>query len=190
MSSAPTGTRPGPTRTGPTSNARFEVRSTKEAPQSLGCGDPTTRLKGACSIVVVPIRPMPCIDGKHSLCTPPDDYQGNSANWKQWQSASNWRNRFVFPVTFRPFPDVCDLDSRVPVPTQGSQLLNQAMLSWLPKFCTSKDLFKMGFTRVNDDAARRNLDFKVAGQYASNLSFTSSPRHPHAGDPWSTRRSR
>jgi hypothetical protein len=164
-------------------NARFEVRSTKEAPESLGCSDPDSRMGGACSIVVVPIRPMPCIDGKKTLCTPPDDYQGNSANWKQWQSASNWRNRFVFPVTFRPFPDVCDLDSRIAVPTQGSQLLNQAMLSWLPKFCTSKDLFKLSFTRVNDSTARRNLDYQVAGDYASDLSFTSEPALSARGRP-------
>lgn len=164
-------------------NARFEVRSTKEAPQSLGCSDPDSREAGACSIVVVPIRPMPCIDGKHSLCTPPDDYQGNSANWKQWQSASNWRNKFVFPVTFRPFPDVCDIDSRVAVPTQGSQLLNQAMLSWLPKFCTSDDLFKLSFTRVNDPTARRNLDFEIAGKYATDLAFTSAPALPIRGRP-------
>ena len=43
-------------------NAKFEVRSTQEAPESLGCGDPTTRTGGTCSIVVIPIRPMECID--------------------------------------------------------------------------------------------------------------------------------
>lgn len=162
-------------------NARFEVRSTKEAPQSMGCSDPDTRLNGSCSIVVVPIRPMECVDKKS--CLPPNDYLGFSADYKQWQSASNWRNKFVFPVTFRPFPDVCDIDSRIAVPTQGSQVLNQAMLSWLPKFCTSGDLFKLGFTRVNDSAARRNLSFEIAGEYAANLAFTTEPALSARGRP-------
>lgn len=162
-------------------NARFEVRSTKEAPQSLGCGDPDNRSKGACSIVVVPVRPMDC--KTKSACPGPTGDLGLSTDYKEWQSASNWRNKFVIPVTFRPFPDVCDLDSRIAVPTQGSQILNQAMSSWLPKFCTSDDLFKLSFTRVNDSTARTNLTTKLAGDYGSNLAFTTEPAHSAAGRP-------
>ena len=163
-------------------DARFEVRSVEEAPQSLGCGDPKNRSQGACSIVVVPIRPMPCIN--QTACPPPNDYAaGLSADFKEWQSASNWRNRFVFPVTFRPFADVCTIDSRQTVPTQGSEILDQAMSSWLPKFCTTSSLLKLGFTRVNDSTARKNLDFQIAGQWASNLAFTTEPALPVEGRP-------
>ena len=161
--------------------ARFEVRSTQEAPQSLGCGDPETRTGGACSIVVVPIRPMDCLEGRS--CPPPNDYTGLSGDYKEWQAASNWRNRFVFPVTFRPFPDVCKLDSRIAVPTQGSQMLNRAMYSWLPAFCTSKDLFKLSFTRTNDSTARTNLVTKGAQGYATDLAFTTEPAHSAVGRP-------
>lgn len=162
-------------------DARFEVRSMQEAPQSLGCGDAKNRSKGACSIVVVPIRPMPCINDYS--CPPPSSDRGLSADFKEWQSASNWRNKFVFPVSFRPFPSVCQINGGVPTPTQGSEMLDQAMLSWLPKFCTTKSLFKLGFTRLNDDAARRNLFFKIAGQYSSDLAFTTLPAKPVAGRP-------
>jgi hypothetical protein len=162
-------------------DARFEVRSVEETPQSLGCGDPTNRSKGACSIVVVPIRPLPC--DPQSSCLPPNDYLGLSADFKEWQSASNWRNKFDFPIYFRPFPDVCKIDQRIPVPTQGSEMLNQAMLSWVPKFCTSKYLFKLAFTRLNDSAARHNLDYKIAGQWASNLAFTTEPATSIRGRP-------
>lgn len=158
---------------GTRSEAKFEVRSTKEAPESLGCGDPTTRLGGACSIVVVPIRPLECVDD--TSCLPPSRTRGFSADYHQWQSASNWRNKFVFPVTFKPFPDVCELDSRSPVPTAGSELLDQAMLSWVPEFCGSKDLFKLSFTRTNDESARRALVTGAGGLYQSNLAFTTRP---------------
>ncbi len=158
---------------GSRTDAKFEVRSTKEAPQSLGCGDPTTRQHGACSIVVVPIRPMHCINA--TACLPPQETNAYSASYLQWQSASNWQNRVVFPVTFKPFPDVCDLDSRPAVPTQGSQLLDEAMLSWVPKFCGSSDLFKLSFTRTNDPAARAALTTGSSGTYQSNLAFTTKP---------------
>lgn len=162
-------------------NARFEVRSTKEAPQSLGCSDVENRSEGACSIVVVPIRPMDCLT--KTGCPGPTGDLGLSADFKEWQSASNWRNKFVFPVSFKPFPDVCDLDSRIAVPTQGSQVLNQAMASWLPKFCTSDDLFKLGFTRVNDSTARTNLITQVGGKYVSNLALTTEPGVSAKGRP-------
>ena len=115
--------------------------------------------------------------------TPPDDYQGNSANWKQWQSASNWRNRFVFPVTLPAVP------RRLRPGLDGSRCRPRAP-SCSTRRCSPgaevlhvEDLFKLGFTRVNDDAARRNLDFKVAGQYSSNLSFTSEPAPSIRGRP-------
>jgi hypothetical protein len=154
-------------------NAKFEVRTTQEAPQSLGCGDPTTRLKGACSIVVIPIRPMECVDD--TSCLAPTAERGFSADYHEWQAASNWRNKFVFPVTFKPFPSVCDLDDRPSTATAGSQLLDQAMLSWVPKFCQSKSLFKLTFTRINDDAARRAITTGVGGLYQSNLAFSTKP---------------
>jgi ABC-type phosphate transport system substrate-binding protein len=158
---------------GDRSDAKFEVRTTQEAPQSLGCGDPTTRLKGACSIVVIPIRPMDCIDD--TSCLAPTQTNGFSADYHEWQSASNWRNKFVFPVTFKPFPSVCDLDDRPALPTAGSQLLDQAMLSWVPKFCQSKSLFKLTFTRINDDAARRAITTGVGGLYQADLAFSTLP---------------
>lgn len=158
---------------GTRSEAKFEVRTTKEAPESLGCGDPRTRLGGACSIVVIPIRPMECVD--ETSCLAPTRTRGFSADYHEWQSASNWRNKFVFPVTFKPFPDVCDLDSRPVVPTAGSELLDQAMLSWVPKFCGSDALFKLGFTRTNDDAARRALTTGAGGLFQADLAFTTKP---------------
>jgi hypothetical protein len=158
---------------GTRTDAKFEVRSTKEAPMSLGCGDPTTREHGRCSIVVVPIRPMHCVD--KTSCLPPEETNAFSGAFTAWQTASNWRNKFVFPVSFKPFPDVCNLDSRLPVPTMGSWLLDEAMLSWLPKFCQSKSLFKLSFTRTNDSAARAALVTGLAGNFQSNLAFTTKP---------------
>ncbi|WP_448631230.1 hypothetical protein [Cellulomonas soli] len=75
-----------------------------------------------------------------------------------WWSASNWRHRFVVPLTFALPPDACDvLDDRAPVQMYGSELLNQATLQWAPAYCLRDDRFKFRHNRQPETAALRLL---------------------------------
>ena len=75
-----------------------------------------------------------------------------------WWSASNWRNRFVIPITIAPAANVCDiLDSRTPVGFYGSELLTQAALQWAPAYCLSQDRFKFQAHGMPESTAYSNL---------------------------------
>lgn len=148
-------------------SVQFEVRSDVEN-ESLGCNQKT-----ACSIVVVPISGISCDQAStprdfelmpvESICRRTGQFAPGSSNLLGapdtavspyfWWSESNWRNRFVVPITFGPPPDVCDvLDKRAPTGFYGSELIAQAALQWSPAYCLDKDRFKFQLNQMPDEA--------------------------------------
>jgi hypothetical protein len=149
-------------------SAQFEVRSDVEN-ESLGCNDRT-----ACSIVVVPITGISCDRASSAVpndlapveksCRKTGQWAPGSSNFVNlsvdqavspslWWAASNWRNRFVVPITFGLPPDTCDvLDSRAPTGFYGSELLAQAALQWSPAYCLNRKRFKFQLNQMSDEA--------------------------------------
>ncbi len=160
--------------------AAFEVRSDVEN-ESLGCNTATP-----CSLVVVPIMGISCIDAD-PLCTKYGRFAPGSSNFAgdgvdaavsplYWWSASNWRNRFAVPLRFGLPPDACTvLDSRAPTAFYGSELMSQAALQWAPAYCLRKDRFKFQHNRMSDPAA-----FTLMENGGAPAAFVSS-RHPVEG---------
>ncbi|CAM3419624.1 hypothetical protein NODU109028_16150 [Nocardioides dubius] len=154
-----------------TGSVSFEVRSDVEN-GSLGCSATV-----ACSIVVVPIMGISCLDDDRE-CRRAGRWLPGSSNFSQqgvdlavspqlWWSESNWRNRFTFPVTFGLPADTCDIqDSRPPTGFYGSELLAQAALQWSPAYCLSKSRFKFQHNRMPDEAGFKLME---TGQGAAAL---------------------
>lgn len=161
----------------------FEVRSDVEN-RSLGCSATV-----ACSIVVVPIMGVSCLDDDRE-CRRAGRWLPGSSNFAQqgidlavspqlWWSESNWRNRFTFPVTFGLPADTCDIqDSRPPTGFYGSELLAQAALQWSPAYCLSKSRFKFQHNRMPDEAG---FELMETGQGAAAL--VSGERESTGEDP-------
>jgi hypothetical protein len=95
-----------------------------------------------------------------------------SVTGQLWWAASNWRNRFVVPLTFAPPSNICDIvnQGNHVITAYGSELLDQAQLQWQPHFCLSKKLFTQIYAPIAEPEA------------ASELEATeSSPGSPPAG---------
>jgi hypothetical protein len=139
-------------------STQFEVRTETEN-ESLGCSNDVV-----CSLVVIPIVGLSCVDddvqclkaGRFAPGTSNYALQGVDAAVSPalWWAESNWRNRFVFPLTFGLPPDACDvLDPRAPTGFYGSELMTQASLQWAPAYCLSKARFKYQHNTMADAAA-------------------------------------
>ena len=101
-----------------------------------------------------------------------------------WWSASNWRNRFVVPITFGPPPNVCDiLDSRAPTGFYGSELLAQAALQWSPAYCLNKKRFKFQLNQMPDAAG-----WHLMASGGGSAALVSSEHHGAAPTRSATRR--
>ncbi|MGY2873398.1 hypothetical protein ACVW00_000588 [Marmoricola sp. URHA0025 HA25] len=162
------------TGTDGTGNVSFEVRTAVEN-ESLGCS-----YKVACSLVVIPIMGLSCVDkdpaflSADNACRGTGQFPEGSSNFANagvdpsvspvyWWSASNWRNRFSVPLSFALPPSACDLlDDRAPTPFYGSELLSQAALQWAPAFCLRKDRFKWQQNSMSDEAAFSQMQQGVA----------------------------
>lgn len=173
------------TRTDGTGSVPFVV-STSAENQSLGCAASVP-----CSIVVIPIMGMSCKDAD-ATCNAtslfaagekadakPDRSPALALEGQFWWSASNWRNRFVIPITIAPSASVCDiLDSRSPVGFYGSELLTQAALQWAPAYCLSPDRFKMQAHGMPEPTAFSNLR-----RGKTTAALMTYPGRLQAGDP-------
>jgi hypothetical protein len=84
-----------------------------------------------------------------------------SVSGQLWWAASNWRNKFVVPLTFAPPQNICQIVSKNKLNLQiyGSELMDQAMLQWQPHFCLSRKLFNLSYISTPEPEA--------AGQLAS-----------------------
>ncbi len=173
-------------------SVQFEVRSDVEN-ESLGCNE-----KVKCSIVVVPIAGLSCDQASaaadrdltpvESACRKTGKFAPGSSNLLgspddavsplYWWSASNWRNRFVVPITFGSPPNVCDiLDDRDPTRFYGSELMAQASLQWAPAYCLNKKRFKFQLNQMPDAQG-----WTLMNQGAGPAAFVSST-HERGADP-------
>jgi hypothetical protein len=182
-SSATINTRNVPIRADGTNEFLFEVRQKASQP-SLGCADTQ-----ACSIVVVPIMDMACTENAPADCgsdpkgSPPGDSTSVDLHnffvgAQQWLAESNWRNRFVVPISFAPDLSTCDVrDSRPTVPAFGSELVQVAQERWGAAYCTG--LRNAGylpvFSQGSEYFARRQLTTKLGTNYQQNAVFVTQP---------------
>jgi hypothetical protein len=141
-----------------TGHTDFEVRTSVEN-ESLGCSATTP-----CSLVVIPIMGLSCVDANVECRKTGKAEPGSSYNVSvgsdpavgpaYWWAPSNWHNRFVVPLTFEAPPTPCSaLDSRSPVDFFGSELLNQASLQWAPAYCLDPNRFKYRHNRMSEAVA-------------------------------------
>jgi hypothetical protein len=164
-------------------SAEFDVW-TSEANPDLGCSDTV-----ACSLVAIPIMGISCDPAMTGMPArdkiPADQMQQATAACEQtgyfqpgskvnpdsipnfdlpvsgelWWAASNWRNRFVVPLTFAPPGNICDIVNKGNhvVNAYGSELLDQAMLQWQPHFCLNRKLFTVDYVQDPEPEAAGNL---------------------------------
>jgi hypothetical protein len=164
-------------------HVKFEVRSDIEN-ESLGCSD-----KVACSIVVIPIEGISCIDDDPE-CNKAGRFESGASNFANegvdmtvspllWWSPSNWNNRFTVPISFGLPPDACSvLDDRAPTGFYGSELMAQASLQWSPAYCLNKKRFKFQHNKMSDAAG-----FALAENGGGAAAFVSSKHDSRGADP-------
>ena len=163
-------------------SVNYEVRSATEN-ASLGCSDKTP-----CSLVVIPIMGLSCIDADKE-CRKDGKFAPGSNNFAgdgvdaavspvYWWSASNWQNRVSVPLTFALPPDACDiLDKRAPTAFYGSELMSQAALQWSPAYCLRKDRFKFQHNSMGDEPA-----FTLVQTGGASAAFVSGTRDQNVTD--------
>jgi hypothetical protein len=144
----------------------FEMQTGAEAP-GLGCGDPrsdtaTATIGGrSCWLVIVP-RGNKEVDG--SFRTDDSSNQLLSSPLSQ----SNWDQRLVVPLQFRPVGEPCPL-GKAERPLVGDENAVEAVSSYQPVLCAgSGPIFSL--SQVPDALARR----QIVGD-APSLSLTSRP---------------
>ncbi len=164
-------------------HVKFEVRSDIEN-ESLGCND-----KVACSIVVIPIEGISCLDDNPE-CNKAGSFESGAGNFANqgvdmavspllWWSPSNWNNRFSVPISFGLPPDACSvLDDRPPTGFYGSELMAQASLQWSPAYCLDKKRFKFQHNKMSDAAG-----FALAENGGGAAAFVSSAHETRGADP-------
>jgi hypothetical protein len=181
--SATINTRNVPIREDGTNEFLFEVRQKASQP-SLGCSDTQ-----ACSIVVVPIMDLACAENAPAECgsgpngpAPGSITSIENHNFfvgaQQWLAESNWRNRFVVPISFAPDLATCDVrDNRPTVPAFGSELVQVAQERWGAAYCTglrSADYLPV-FSQGSEYFARRQLTTRLGADYQQNAVFVTQP---------------
>ena len=164
-------------------HVKFEVRSDIEN-ESLGCNDQV-----ACSIVVIPIQGISCLD-EDPACSRGGQFEPGSSNFSNqgvdatvspllWWAESNWRGRFSVPISFGLSPDACTvLDDRAPTGFYGSELMSQASLQWSPAYCLDKKRFKFQHNKMADAAG-----FTLAENGGGAAAFVSGEHEPKGTDP-------
>lgn len=196
----------GTTRTDGTGNARFIVQDAQDN-ASLGCSAgvacalvviPIMGISCDAAGAALPRgsanRPAPSdVQSVQSECMrtgfyAPGTDNGNqtgsdpnsqvSVNGQLWWSASNWRNRMTFPITFAPTAASCPIVTAAsPENIYGSQYMLQATQQWAPKFCTDTSLFPLQHTQTSEVQAKNLLASGVtAGHYLGvKAAFQAGP---------------
>lgn len=164
----------------------FEVRQNATQP-SLGCTD-----RQACSIVVVPIMDMACVEPlpeKGAGCESgpngprPGELGQTDANntfvsSQQWRAESNWRNRFVVPISFAPDLSTCDIrGSRAELPAFGSELVSVAQERWGAAYCAGarRTDYLPRYSVGSEYFARRQITTKLGADYQQDAVFVTQP---------------
>lgn len=127
-----------PDSSGNAADRRFEVQTTTEA-QGLGCGvKADVASTPRCWLVVVPVQ---------------SDQSGNSISGL---SPTYWANRLQVELGFTDIGGACAGGQQRTL-LAGSELLSQAMASWIPQLCDTEST-ALGYTVLGDAQVRRELD--------------------------------
>ncbi|MGW5353813.1 hypothetical protein ACWERV_25265 [Streptomyces sp. NPDC004031] len=157
--------------TGPdgTGESIFRLKTTTEA-DYLGCGSSAAGAQPApCWLVVVP-------RGEHE---PDGTVPRTSAGLRTSPlSQSNWDQRIVFRLDFKPIGVYCTLGQKEQ-PTVGSDMIRQAMESWQPSLCTSEKI-TFDFSKNQRSFVRQQV---LAGGADGQLGFVEDPVVPPPGSP-------
>lgn len=188
-----------PTSLDGTGNTRFDIR-TADDNASLGCSDtvacslvviPIMGISCDTAALSLPPADQPAnhlpqsaLPDANSQCLTngnflpgqrvvPNSNEAEAVSGKLWWSASNWRNRFVVPLTFAPSANLCALDSTTsPLYFFGSELAIQATGQWAPAFCTNPKLFTFRHVQTPEPQARSLLKL---GNIEASLSSAAQP---------------
>lgn len=166
---------------GTRSGVRFEVRDAITTP-SLGCSS-----QRQCSLVVIPVMDLDCTADAGPSCTsgplgPVGKYNGVEADRNQtlvassWSLGSNWRNRFVVPLTFAPLDTACNAtDARPQRAIVGSEVADMAFRSWGQKMCVDPAGPKIAHVRQGENVARIALTTQSASSYGADAALVTRP---------------
>ncbi|MGI9197878.1 MAG: hypothetical protein ACR2KE_10500, partial [Candidatus Nanopelagicales bacterium] len=159
------------TRPDGTGEEYFEVQTGVESP-GLGCGQVKDGETPLCWLVVVP-RGSTEVDGSVRGTTTGDPLDTSPL------SASNWKNRIVFPLDFQPIGTACPI-GRDEIPLLGTDRIAEAISRWQPALCAGGD-GNFSYVVLSDEAARQKSQSD-----APDLTFVErgllpdavSPQHP------------
>ncbi|MFF7211615.1 hypothetical protein ACFZAU_13930 [Streptomyces sp. NPDC008238] len=156
-----------------TGEVYFEVQTAAEAP-GLGCGDVPKGKSGArsCWLVVVP-RGETEVDGT--------SYKAQSDGLLQSSplSATNWKERLVFPLRFERTGTYCPIGA-AERPTLGTEMVAEAVHRWQPTLCQTGNKTIYGFAPAGDAGARENLSTEEPGMVFLNRAADPSTFAPDA----------
>ncbi|MEV0731031.1 hypothetical protein [Polymorphospora sp. NPDC050346] len=165
---------------GSRSDVRFEIRDEVTTP-SLGCS--STR---ECSIVVVPVMDLVCTADADAPCragplaplgAPNQGVTFNESLTAQaWSLESNWRNRFVVPITIAPPDATCDAtDPRPQRALVGAETADLAMRRLGQDMCVDTSAPKIAHVRQSEEVARNLLVTPSGTEYAADAALVTRP---------------
>ncbi|WP_427896324.1 hypothetical protein ACQHIV_20555 [Kribbella sp. GL6] len=178
----------GITLAGGTGQAQTWVNTKAENP-NLGCSGTSP-----CSIVVVPVKDRACRaastdypEAKAKQCA---NLAKNGANRAPgyWPLLANWYERYVFKLSFAPTATTCDQRSDS-AGFLGSELMAEAMRSWLPVRCQKSSPEGLDYIRGWEPDSRRQFgqsDPIATSGYAADAAVVSEPSS--AEDPEAARK--
>lgn len=177
-----------PIRANGTNSFLFEPRQ-KASQASLGCSDTQK-----CSIVVVPVMDMACrpeaaqndyakaCGGDAVGPVAGDPTSSETYNYfttaKLWLAESNWANKIVFPITFLPDLQTCDVrGDHANIPAYGSELVSVAQERWGAAYCTGarQSDYLPVYSQGSEYFARRQFTTKLGAAYQQNAVFVTQP---------------
>jgi hypothetical protein len=125
----------------------FETQTAQEA-SGLGCGQVVNGKPRGCWLVVVPRNDRE-VDGSQRDATSVNRLKSSPL------SATNWKNRLVFPLGFAPVGNVCPIGA-AERRTVGVEPFDEAFVRWQPALC-AKGGPVYGFSQVTDSVANRQV---------------------------------
>ena len=125
----------------------FETQTAQEAP-GLGCGQLVNGKPRSCWLVVVPRNDVE-VDGSQRDASSVNRLKSSPL------SASNWKNRLVFPLAFAPVSSVCPIGA-AERRTVGVEPIDEAFVRWQPALCANGGAV-YGFSQVTDSVANRQV---------------------------------
>ncbi|MEV0397883.1 hypothetical protein [Polymorphospora rubra] len=165
---------------GDRTDVRFEIRDQVTTP-SLGCS-----ATSECSIVVVPVMDLvcaadadpPCRAGPLAPLGAPNQgvVYNESLTTQAWYLESNWRNRFVVPITIAPPEATCDAtDPRPQRALIGAETADLAMRRVGQDLCVDRSAPKIAHVRQSEEVARGSLARANGTEYEADAALVTRP---------------